>query len=662
MGLFGKLGAQAPTVPGGLPGVARTEPELGPELLTTATAARAIGQAEVDKALETLRRYKAGKANLERRIIEDEQWYKLRHWEYIRKSTGGDTPEPASAWLFNSLTNKHADAMDNYPEPNVLPREPGDEEDAKVLSSVLPVVLERNGFEDTYSDNWWKKLKDGTSAYGVFWDKGLENGLGDIAIQPLDLLNLFWEPGVRKLQQSRNLFLVNPVDRDLLEAEYPQLRGKLGGDGLDVAKYIYDDAVDTTDKILVVDWYYKVKAADGRTLLHYAKIAGGQLLFASENEQEYTERGWYDHGEYPVVFDTLYPEEGSPCGFGLIAVAKNPQLYIDKLSANILQSSMMATKPRYFISANSGINRQQFMDWNEPLIEVAGSLDENRLRPVEVGSMSSMAVNVLQMKIDELKETTSNRDVSQGSTGGGVTAAAAIAALQEAGNKGSRDSIAASYRAYTQVGYLCIELIRQFYDERRSFRITGADGAMQFVEYSNAGIQPQALPPAYEGQEQEAGYAPGYRRPVFDIKIKAAKRSPFSRMSQNQLASDLYGAGFFDPARAEQALGALELMEFEGKDKVLQRIQQGQTLLNIVQQQAAEMEKMAIIIQQLTGRDLTGATHAAGQGTGQGGQGSGGGGGRLARAETDAANANMTGYGERLAARSVPDMTRGAPE
>ena len=64
---------------------------------------------------------------LETRVVEDELWWELRHWEVMRRDrarTGKDTdvrPEPTSAWLFNSITNKHADAMDNFPEPVVLP-------------------------------------------------------------------------------------------------------------------------------------------------------------------------------------------------------------------------------------------------------------------------------------------------------------------------------------------------------------------------------------------------------------------------------------------------------------------------------------------------------------------------------------------------------------
>ena len=45
---------------------------------------KAIGKAEIARAIETLNRYKQGKANLERRIVEDELWWELRHWEVIR--------------------------------------------------------------------------------------------------------------------------------------------------------------------------------------------------------------------------------------------------------------------------------------------------------------------------------------------------------------------------------------------------------------------------------------------------------------------------------------------------------------------------------------------------------------------------------------------------
>jgi len=613
-----------------------------------------VGKKEIARATELLTQYKQGKQNLERRIVEDELWWELRHWEAVRGKRPPEMrgPEPTSAWLFNAIANKHADAMDNFPEPVVLPRERSDEESAKVLSYVLPVVLESNGFEQTYSDNWWEKLKHGTAAYGIFWDTQRENGLGDIAIRAIDLLNLFWEPGVTDIQQSRNLFIVELVDEKVLEERYPQYKGRLGGRTVDVTQYLYDDTVDTTGKSVVVDWYYKVRGANGKTLLHYAKFVGDTLLFASENEPQYRQTGWYEHGLYPVVLDQLYPEKGTPVGFGYVSVCKDPQIYIDKLSGNILENSMMGTKKRFFASTATAVNEQEFLDWNRPIVHVEGELDDRRLKEIEVRPLDGVYVNVLQMKIEEMKDTASNRDVNSGGTGAGVTAASAIAALQEAGNKVSRDMISASYRAYAQVAAMCVELIRQFYDETRAFRITGETGSgYQFVDLNNAALKDQPMGVDAEG-------VPLFRRPVFDLKIRAQKKNPFSRMEQNERAKELYGLGFFNPERAQECLGALEMMDFEGKDKVVEYARQGQTLLNVCQQMARQMDQMAMLLQAATGVNM-GAGQVSPRQPSAGFNKGGIGQGQSADSVTGAvmqAQTPMTSYGERLAKRSTPSM------
>lgn len=602
-----------------------------------------VDEHRLAEAVELLTEYKKGKANLEKRVIEDEQWWEGRHWEVIRRKHCPDDPEPSSAWLFNAISNKHADAMDNYPEPVVLPREQSDDEAARTLSSVLPVVLEYNDFEQTYSDNWWEKLKHGTAVYSIVWDSNKDNGLGDISITSVDLLRIFWEPGIADIQDSRNLFVVELVGEEVLDARYPEHKGKLGGQTVDVAQYIYDDTVDTSKQSVVVDWYYKTQV-NGKTVLHYAKFVGTTLLFASENEPERFPNGWYDHGMYPFVFDSLYPEKGTPVGFGYVAICKDPQMYIDKLSGNILKSSMMATTKRYFVSRSTDMNVDEFLDWTKPVVEVTGELDERRIREIEVSPISGTYLDVMQLKIEEMKETASNRDVNSGSAGSGVTAAAAIAALQEAGNKASRDMISASYRAQMKISAMCIELMRQFYDEMRSFRVTAPNGEYEFKEFSNKTITDQPIGADSMGELI-------YRKPIFDLKIKAQKRSIYSRMEQNERAKELYGMGFFSPERAQEAVLALEMMDFEGIEKIREQVQQGQTLLNICQQMSQQMDQMALIIQQLTGRPMNiaaqgGASSAPAMMTGSTGIAD-----KVVESQTP-----MTGYGETLAARSVPDM------
>ncbi len=546
----------------------------------SALAAR-IGVEQIREANNTLQKYKQGKANLEQRIIDNEQWYKLRHWECMRDKK--QQVQPTSAWLFNSLANKHADAMDNFPSPNILPREEGDKGEAEMLSSIIPVILEQNDFEETYDNVQDYRLKSGTGVYGIFWDNEKMNGLGDISILKADLINLFWEPGITDIQRSRNLFHVELADNDLLEQEYPQLRGKLSSSSIDLSKYVYDDTVDTSTKSAVVDWYYK-KRQNGRNVLHYCKYVNDVVLFATENDPEMAERGWYDHGQYPFVFDPLFSMEGTPCGFGYIDVGKDTQAYIDRANQAIMQNMLANAKPRHFIRSDGSVNEAEYADTTKDFIHVDGSLGQDSILPVQGKPLNNVYIEVLHDKIDELKETTGNRDISTGGTTSGVTAASAIAAMQEAGSKLSRDNNKASYRAFRKVVLMVIELIRQFYDLPRCFRIIGENGTARFVEYSNANLQPQM-------QGMEMGVDMGYRLPLFDVEITAQKQSPYSKMSQNELALQFFGAGFFNPQMSDQALACLEMMDFDRKQGIMQRIAQNgmmyKAAMMMMQQQMA---------------------------------------------------------------------------
>ena len=522
---------------------------------------RIIGADQVRGAWQTLQRYRSGKANLEKRIIENQQWYKLRHWQCMQKTPS--QVEPASGWLFNAIAGKHADAMDNIPAINVLPREASDEDQAKLLSAVIPVVLEHCDFEEVYHRIWDHKLIGGTGIYGVFWDKNALGGMGDVSVCPVDVLNLYWQNGINDIQKSKNLFHVALQDNESLLAAYPQLEGSLGNTAQEMGRYIYDDAVDTTDQTLVVDWYYK-KAQGGKMLLHYCKFVGETVLYASENDPLYKDTGWYAHGQYPFVFDPLFHTEGSPCGFGYIDVGKSAQEFIDRGNQALLQNLLVNARPRYFIRDDGAVNEQEFADVTRDLIHVDGNLGADSVVPVRSTPLDGTFVTLVNNKIQELKEVTGNRDVLAGGTSGGVTAASAIAAMQEAGSKLSRDSNKASYRAFRKVCLLIIELMRQFYDLPRCFRITGDES---YVNFSNALIAPQH-------QGMDLGRDMGYRVPLFDVTVSAQKQSPYTKLSQNELAIQFFNAGFFDPTRAEQALACLEMMDFDRKDAVMKSIRE----------------------------------------------------------------------------------------
>jgi len=524
-----------------------------------------IGAEQVRQAAEVLRKYRLGKQNLDRRIIDNEQFWKLRHWKQMEKGGEGGNPQdvrPASGWLVNCILSKHADAMDSYPEPTVLPREPGDRKEAEVLTRVLPVILKNNKFKKAYSQAWWNKLKSGCAVYGVFWDGGKLHGLGDIDIRSMDVLNLFWEPGVQSIQESEHFFSTELTPNRRLEEQYPQLTGKLGRSGGQVSRYLYDDKVDTSEQSLVVDWYYHT-VEQGRRVLQYCKFVGENVLYATENDPEMAGKGWYDHGQYPFVFDVLFPEEGTPCGYGYVDLCKSAQKQIDLMNQAILKNTLASATPRFFVRSDGAVNENEYADWTRPFVHTNGNLGADSIAPIRVPTLDSVYVAVLQNKIAEMKETAGNRDVMGGGTAGGVTAATAIAALQEAGGKLSRNMIDDGYEAFAEVLTLCIELVRQFYDMPRQFRLLGKKG-VEFASFDNRSLKPKAL------------LMGGYRVPEFDLEVSAQNETPYKTMEYNQLALQLFQMGFFRSDMAEQALRCLELMEFKNKDALTEVIREGQ--------------------------------------------------------------------------------------
>ena len=532
----------------------------------------AIGAEQLKELTAILEKYKAGKSQTEKRILSSEQWWKLRNSTEEQKATniGSDGGfKSVSGWLHNVIVSKHADAVEAYPEPNILPREESDRAEAKVLSSIIPCVLEHNKFEATYSDVMWQKLKTGTGAYKVVWDSSKLGGLGDIGIERVNLLNIYWEPGVTDIQRSRYLFHTELCDKDILEQTYPELKDKLKGQTFVSTKFLYDETVDTENKFTLIEVYYH-KQINGKQTVQYIKYVNDIVLYATENA-EMAETGLYDHGKYPYVFDPLFPIEGSPCGYGYVDICRNPQTEIDLLKTSFVKNAMVGATPRYFKRQDGGVNEEEFLDLSKPLVNVNGNLGEDSLRQIEFRPLDSIYVNVLDRTIQELRETSGNTETSTGNISSGVTAASAIAALQEASGKGSRDSTQAAYRAYGEIVELCIELIRQFYDMPRQFRIVGNYGMEQFISYSNAGLQPQ-----YQGTD--FGTDMGYRLPVFDIKISAQKKNVYTKVTQNELALQFFDKGFFNPQLTDQALMCLDMMEFDGKDGIMQKIAQNGTM------------------------------------------------------------------------------------
>ena len=558
-----------------------------------------VTELTIKNAHDRLIKYRQHKANLEKRLVANEDYWKLRQWNYYEENKKKSNNKIATAWLWNCITSKHADLMDGYPESNIRPKQHDDVQEAEKLKSILPVIMAENDYENTYSELCNSILKQGVCCAGVYWDGSKHNGLGDVSVEEVNLLELYWESGVTDIQDSKEVFHTKLIDNDTLTAMYPQLEGELGGNKLSQTKFNYDDTVDEDNKSTVVDWYYKKTDEKGNQILHYCKFTGRTVLFASENEPDKYPNGWYEHGLFPYVTQALFPVKGSLAGYGYTDIGRGDQHAIDTLTSAILTNAKVTSKPRYFIRLkDSGINEAEFADFEKDFVHVNGSLDETNIKPIVATSINSNVLNVREQFINELKETLGNRDVNNGGSTSGITAASALAVLQEQSGKLSRTHNKLMYTMHTKITNMVIELIRQFYTIPREYRITGQMGKDEFVNYDNSGLVPQPQP-------EIMGMDMGLRLPCFDIEVTAQKSSPYNKMEQNELAIQLYNLGVFSPQNTDMALALLKTMDFAHKDEIMQMVSSNGTLLQKYQSLQQVALQFAQDIDARHGTDVT---------------------------------------------------------
>lgn len=602
MGAESMLRMQGADIPGGY-----QEEDLG-----------IITKEHIHKAELDLMVYRSGKESVERRVIASQEWWKLRNAEMQQIERGIKGPQAiqsSTLWLWCAIVNAHAVLESNMPEAMFQPREKNDEEEAKKLSDIIPVIMERNNFRRVYNKELWQLLTEGTLVSGTFWDKEKENGLGDVSHKKVNILNLFWEPGIDELEDSRQIFYTYLMDNDELLAEYPQLEGKVGPNAYMIAEYRYDDNVPNDNKSIVVDWYYK-KRVNGRTVLHLCTFCNGEILFSTENAG--MAEGLYDDGRYPFDMLALYPVEGSPAGYGMIDIGKDCQMDIDVMSRAMVLNGMVSAIPRNFVKDDGRVNEQEYADLTKMFVHVSGDIDENSIRRIDTPPMPAHVMNIYQGKIDELKYATGNTDVTNGNVPAGVTAASAIAALQEEQGKSKKDITDNIFDWFGSVNSKVISRVRQGYDVAREFMITGKSGnENQYVSFDNSGLKPQIMPEGFGMQNMQ-------RLPVFDIKVRVQRENAYTRLSRNELVLQMDDRGFFLPQNTDRAMMALKLMDFEGKEEMMNEIRQQGILMDAfiklsqialaLAQQANPMiaDQIAMLTQGVTGQAMQQTAPAGG--------------------------------------------------
>lgn len=511
---------------------------------------------------------------------ENDEYWKANHW--FNKKVSPQEPQPVTPILFSTIESMLADIMDNFPTAVILPVEPGDEAVAKDLSDIVPSILQRRNFKETFRKNKRSMLKKGASVTEVMWDKDLYNGLGDINVINWDIRNFLWDVKCEDIQEGRACFKFAWHTLSWFKQHYPDKyqyikKDEFTRDGYDVDGVLVDSNDD--EYLLMEYWYKKYNPETGSVSVHMAKLAGRTIL---ERSEDTSPDGIYEHGKYPFIIDAPYQFEDQPVGLGVIDIFKSLQDHIDKLDQIILKNALMSGKMRLLISRTSGLDKNEVLDWGNEILE-GDRVDANAVRWFQAAPLNQYILQHFNEKISAIKEESGQNQFTRGEGGKSVTAASAIIALQEAGNKRTRMVIESVYDGFSRMVMMVIDLIKEFYTETRRFRIAGAaDTEDHVTEINSDMLRYETNPDTGEPMTDEEGNILE-KYTEFDVKVSAQVQSPYKSMYQNDLAIQLRQLG------VTNEIETLELMDFEGKDKII----------SMVKKRVARDEELAMQMQQM---------------------------------------------------------------
>ena len=513
------------------------------------------------------------------RLEANARLYYGKHWEDMQ-SQDADLAKPMTPVINSTIENMAADLADNFPQAIVRPEAPEDQ----MVADIVGALIQKNHDASNYRREYMRYVHDvlvgGYGVQEVGYDATADRGIGRAFIRHVDNHTILFDPQVRDIQLGRAVFKMAPQTIEWLESRYPDMAGKFAADSFTLeedSELTYDQ----TKSVLFIEVWFKQWVEEGDTghwAVHMVQMAGRQMLGDSREEKP---EGYFSVGEYPFVVTTMFPRPNSCLGYGIPDLFGEIQKYSDKLDQIVLKNAALSAHNKLLNTSSSGFDTADLMDWSKDVHEgeVLSGVTWFPTPPLPQYIISLSE----QMRLT-LRDESGANDFSRGNTASGVTAASAIAALQEMSSKRTRMIAMMVWEDYKQLVRYEIEFEREFNVVPRDVLLT-IDGQQQTATFESAIMERES--------------ALGNDVPIeFMISIKVERENRFTTTAQNELILQMVQLGVVTPQQA------VELMVFEGKETLLRKSQQQmgpspeeQAMMQAQEQQAAMDEEIASLPQ-----------------------------------------------------------------
>lgn len=504
----------------------------------------------IERCYELFEEFRSAYASEWARQDHNERIYRGEHWEELHSEEmdGEERPEPMTPMVQSIIENVQADLMDGFPHAEITPESPEDREIADVIGAIITQNHDAQNFRADYRKMCHDLLTQGWCVAESGYDSHAYNNIGMAFTRYVNCRMILFDPQVEDIQDGRAVFKIQPVTIRRMEEMYPEFEGRFESDVYDLIeerdKKVQKDS--TKDLLLIEYWWREYDKETERFRVHMCKVAGHQLL---EDSRRAKPEGYLSTGEYPFTVTALMRRKGSPLGIGMADAFGKMQRQADRMDQIVEMNALMASRNKMLVARTSGFDVEDLQDWSK---EVHMGDQLNGVTWFPTPPLPEYIIQYSQMLRQTARDESGANDFSRGNTASGVTAASAIAALQEASGKRSRmikDQLHESYK----------ECVRNEIEFEREYNILPRN-----VLIVRGG---QEIPMTFESSMLSRVSETGVRVPIeFFISIKIETQRQWQVQTHNELMLQLAQLRILQPEML------IENMIFEGKESILKQL------------------------------------------------------------------------------------------
>lgn len=584
---------------------------------------------EERKAIKTVedffKKSKKWRSQHDKDWIENYKFFRGQQWREQRPSY---RHSECINMVFQTIQSFVPILTDSRPKFEFVPQEPSDQEFSSILNDACECDWTTNNWLQVVTEALYDSHIFGVAFGSLEHKNNKEITNGDLLFQTEDPLYCYPDPNCRNINDDRcrGFLIAEPVDIELLK-EYPNGKfvqpdlsdlsksDKTDLDGYSKLKLPIDDtkvmresfgsiesinANKALKKTLYIydESYDENEKTDENGVLYYEQVKkypkGRKIVVAGKVLLEDGPIG-YEDGKIPVAKLVNYMLPREFFGISEIEQVKGPQKIFNKLVSFSLDVLTLMGNPIWVVSSDSGVDVENL--FNKPGLIVEKN-PGSEVRREEGVQLQPYVFQIIDRVREWFNEITGSSDVSRGAQPTGVTAAQAIADLQEAAQTRLRLKSRHLDAFLQDIGQMWLSRTLQFRDAPKMYRLTGADGANKYFKMHIQTMMDEMGAPMvdeYGAMKKVAmiqEYAPdGSAIPNvkqieikgwMDVRVQTGSSLPFMKSKTLQNAKDLFQAGVIDNEEL------LKTMDWPNWQAVLNRVQEKQ-----MQQAQAEMAAQA---------------------------------------------------------------------